>query len=98
MDKLKQQEVPSALTLSEGKAIAWFCIMDGFEVKKTKNNKNFIKAKVSDNEGNMANLKIWGDMDTSDLAYTIWMAEVNMQADWGLSTNSFKMKRVTAFD
>lgn len=98
MDKLKQQEVPSALTLPEGKAIAWFCVMDGFEVKKTKNNKNFIKAKVSDNEGNVANLKIWGDMDTSDLAYTIWMAEVNMQTDWGLSTNSFKMKRVTAFD
>ncbi len=98
IDKLKEQGTPSALTLSEGKAVAWFCVMNDFEVKKTKNNKSFTKALISDNEGNVARIKIWGDLDTTDFIYTIWIAEVNMQADWGLSTNAFKMKRVTSFD
>jgi len=98
INKLRFENVPSALTVSEGKHIAWFCIMNDYEIKKTKNNKNFVKAAITDNEGNTARIKIWGDIDESDFAYTIWIAEVTMQKDWGLSTNSFKMKRVTAYD
>jgi hypothetical protein len=43
-------------------------------------------------------MKIWGVMNENEIAYTLWIAEMTMQKDWGLSTNISKMKRLTAFD
>ena len=99
ISKLEQKEVPSALTLPEcSKVIAWFCVLNDFKEKKTKNGKDFITATIADNEGNTNRIKIWGSLDTKDFAYTLWLAEVSMQADWGLSTNAGKMRRLTAFE
>ena len=99
ISKLEQKEIPSALTLPEcSKVIAWFCVLNDFKVKKTKNGKDFITATIADNEGNTNKIKIWGSLDTKDLAYTLWLGEVSMQTDWGLSTNAGKMRRLTAFE
>ena len=98
MDKLEKKNIPSALTMPEGKGIAWVCIMNDIKVKKTKNGKDFMTVSVTDNEGNIGRMKIWGVMNENEIAYTLWIAEMTMQKDWGLSTNISKMKRLTAFD
>ena len=98
MKRLESKKIQSALTMEEGKGIAWFCIMNDIKVKKTKNNKDFMTVSVADNEGNLKRLKIWGYIDEKELPYTLWIADMTMQKDWGLSTNASKMKKLTAFD
>jgi len=98
MKRLESKKIQSALTMEEGKGIAWFCIMNDIKVKKTKNNKDFMTVSIADNEGNLKRLKIWGYIDEKELPYTLWIADMTMQKDWGLSTNASKMKKLTAFD
>jgi hypothetical protein len=63
-----------------------------FNIKKTKNGKNFIRAQVCDSDMQTVNLRIWGDMNINQ--YEIYIAEVSKDPNWGFSTNANKMRKI----
>lgn len=94
MRKLREKNVEKLTDVEPGtEGIGWCCIQD-IQRKKTKNGKPFIRAKVIDDESRSAWLRIWGRESEPIELYTIWLIQAQNDPDWGLSTSTFKMKKV----
>jgi len=50
--------------------------------------------KVTDNEHQTAWLRVWGKFNHDPDKYTLWMAHVSNDPNWGMSTSSAKLRRV----
>ena len=94
MRKLREKNVEKLTDIEPGtEGIGWCCIQD-IQRKKTKNGKPFLRVKIIDDESRSAWMRIWGkESEPLDL-YTIWLIQASNDADWGLSTSTFKMKKV----
>jgi len=66
--------------------------------KKTKNGKDFMRMKILDMDNNSAWLRVWGKFPNPPELYTLWVANVHNDPNWGMSTSAWKMKQVTAYD
>ena len=97
VDKVRQKNVESVFKIPSGeKGIGWFCILETIK-KKTKNGKDFLRLKVTDNESNTGWVRVWGTLE-DDINYTLWLSEVHNDASWGMSTSLRKMKLINAFE
>ena len=94
MKKIEKAAVPSITEITtKGKHIAWFCVTE-FERKETKNGKVFYRMKATDTSSKAVNVRLWGEMDSNFEPYTMWIAEVSYDEDWGISSNANKMRRL----
>jgi hypothetical protein len=94
MRTLREKNVEKLTDIEPGtEGIGWCCIQE-IQRKKTKNGKSFIRAKVIDDESHSAWLRIWGNEKTPIEPYTIWLVQAHNDAEWGLSTQMFKIKKV----
>ena len=77
------------------KQTAWFCIIEEHK-KKTKNGKVFWRFKVADNNNNTGWLRLWGDFLPEKLPdlYTLCIAEIHHDPDWGMSSSAPKVKQL----
>lgn len=92
MEKIRNSNVKSVLQLAPGaKQIAWFCAVD-FIRKTTRNKKIFYRIKIVDNESNSGWLRVWGELPDGMEKFTIWLAEVSADKNWGPSTSSRKIR------
>ena len=97
VDKVEQKNVGSVFKIPSGeKGIGWFCILETIK-KKTKNGKDFLRLKVTDNESNTGWVRVWGSLE-DDINYTLWLSEVHNDASWGMSTSLRKMRLINAFE
>ncbi len=97
LNKLRDKNIKSIFQFeNETKFIGWFCIID-VEKKTTKTGKSFMRLKVTDNESNTGWVRVWGDINT-DLKYTLWLAEVTNDPNWGFQANLNKMKLIDAYE
>jgi hypothetical protein len=95
--KVKAKGINSAFDIKGGeKGIGWFCILDVIK-KKTKNNKPFMRLKVSDSDSNTGWIRVWGDIP-SDIKYTLWLAEITNDPNWGMQAKLSKMKLIDAYE
>lgn len=95
--KVKAKGIDSAFDIAAGsKGIGWFCILDVIK-KKTKNNKPFMRLKVTDADSNTGWIRVWGDIP-SDIKYTLWLAEVTNDPNWGMQAKLGKMKLIDAYE
>ena len=54
--------------------------------------------KITDSENNSAWLRVWGKFEDAPQPFSIWVAQVASDPQWGMSTSAYKMKQVTAYD
>ena len=94
MNRLVDKNVQSVNTIpGGGKGIGWFVIVDLVK-KKTKNGKPFYRLKVTDNEHRTAWLRVWGGFQKEPELYTLWMAHVSNDPNWGMSSSVAKLRRI----
>jgi DNA polymerase-3 subunit alpha len=94
MKKIEKAAVPSITEITtKGKHIAWFCVTE-FERKETKNGKVFYRMKATDTSSKAVNVRLWGEMDSGFEPYTMWIAEVSYDEEWGISSNANKMRKL----
>lgn len=92
MAKIAEKEVPRIHDIEPGsEGIGWFCASD-VQVKKTKNGKIFYRIKAIDDEHRSAWLRAWGTPKEEIRPYTLWLAQVSHDANWGFSTSVYKMR------
>ena len=97
VDKVSKKNVGSVFKIPGGeKGIGWFCILETIK-KKTKNGKDFMRLKVTDNQNNTGWVRVWGNLE-DDINYTLWLSEVHNDSSWGMSTSLRKMKLINAFE
>jgi hypothetical protein len=77
--------------------VGWCCALE-VHAKKTKNNKSYYRMKVMDSNNNTAWLRVWGKFEEEPVAFSLWVAQVASDPQWGMSTSTYKMKQVTAYD
>lgn len=96
--RIESKNVDSVFQVSAGaRGVGWFCVTDVI-TKKTKNGKPFYRFKVMDLENNTGWLRVWGSFKEAPELYTLWMADVHNDANWGMSTSSAKVRKITAFE
>ena len=94
MNRLEEKSVQSVHEVpAGGKGIGWFVIVDVIK-KKTKNGKDFYRLRVTDNNHKTGWLRVWGKLETEIDKYTLWMAHVSNDPNWGMSTSAYKLRRV----
>ena len=94
MNRLSDKSVQSVHSIPSGSnGVGWFVITDVIK-KKTKNDKTFYRLKVTDNDHQTAWLRVWGKFDRDPDKYTLWMAHVSNDPNWGMSTSAAKIRRV----
>ena len=98
VEKIMNSNMKSACELPPGERdIVWFCITKIIQ-KKTKNNKDFYRFKVVDNKSNTIWVRCWGRMKIEPELFSLWVANVHNDPNWGLSTSSHNMRKLTVFD
>jgi hypothetical protein len=94
MGKINNAGIKSFHEIEEGqKDIGWFCIQELIK-KQTKNGKTFYRAKVCDYNMNSSWVRIWTEFKQEPSTYTMWLAELSNSGSWGLSTSSYKMRKI----
>ena len=94
MKKIKSSGVSSVLKMTPGsKGITWFCVGETIR-KTTKNNKEFYRLRIVDNESNTGWLRMWGSKPSGMEPYTIWLGNIHNDKNWGASTSSRNVKRL----
>jgi len=94
MSKIAEKNIASIHTIPDGvSGVGWFMITDVIK-KKTKNGKTFYRLKVSDNENQVAWLRVWGELTQDPEKYTLWMAHVSSDPNWGMSSSVAKLRRI----
>jgi DNA polymerase-3 subunit alpha len=94
MFRLKGKDVSSVHEILPGdKGVGWFCIVDIIR-KKTKNGKTFYRMMVVDDEHRRGWLRVWGGFNREPEKYTMWMAHVSNDPNWGMSTSCAKLRRI----
>ena len=97
LKKVKSKGIESIFSIKANeKGIGWFCILDVIK-KKTKNGKPFMRLKVADEDSNSGWVRVWGDIQ-SDIKFTLWLAEVKNDPNWGMQAQLSKMKLIDAFE
>lgn len=96
--RITEKGVQSVFDIEKGtKGVGWCCVLEAHE-KKTKNNKSYYRMKITDSENNSAWLRVWGKFEEPPKPFSLWVAQVASDPQWGMSTSSYKMKQVTAYD
>ena len=94
MARIANKEVSCIHDIAPGtEGVGWFCA-SSVELKKTKNGKSFYRIKAIDNEFRNAWIRVWGGEQEVITPYTLWVAKVQHDAQWGFSTSVFKMRKV----
>ena len=94
MSKIAEKNIASIHTIPDGvSGVGWFMITDVIK-KNTKNGKTFYRLKVSDNENQVAWLRVWGELTQDPEKYTLWMAHVSSDPNWGMSSSVAKLRRI----
>ena len=94
MSRLDDKNVKSVHSVPSGaNGVGWFVITDVVK-KKTKNGKTFYRLRVTDNEHQTSWLRVWGRFEKDPDKYTLWMAHVSNDPNWGMSTSAAKIRRV----
>ena len=92
LDKIENADIPRLSSLSgKTRAVAWFCIQEIIK-KKTKNGKTFYRLRVCDDQNNLSWLRVWGFLPEEATPFTIWLADVKNDPNWGASTSGSNMK------
>ena len=98
VDKIRSKNVESVFDVAPGsKGVGWFCLSEVI-TKVTKNGKPFYRFKIIDMENNTGWLRVWGSLKKEPELYTLWMAEVSNDPNWGMSTSAAKIRKLTVFD
>jgi len=98
MQRVHSKDIMSIHEIEPGsRNVGWFCITEVIK-KKTKNGKDFYRLRTINDEHQTSWLRVWGSQVDSLEPYTLWLADVHHDANWGFSTSVYKMKRVNAFD
>ena len=98
VERIRKKNIGSVFSVPAGqRGVGWFCVTD-IIAKVTKNGKPFYRFKGIDKDNNTGWVRVWGKFSEAPDLYTIWVADVHNDANWGMSTSSYKMKRVTAYD
>jgi DNA polymerase III alpha subunit len=96
--RIESKNVDSVFEVpSRQRGVGWFCVTDVIQ-KLTKNNKPFYRFKIMDLDNNTGWLRVWGSFSTPPERYTLWMADVSNDPNWGMSTSSAKVRKITAFE
>ena len=94
MSKISRSNVPSAMELKPGqKGVVWFCAQEIVK-KQTKNGKTFYTFTALDNNNDIARIRVWGTFKEEPEPYTIWLAEVEYDSNWGMSSSAMKMRKI----
>jgi len=97
LQRLKDKSVNSVFEIESGKkGIGWFTVVEVIR-KTTKTGKPFMRWKCVDSDNRSGWLRVWGNID-DDIEYATWMSEVKNDGGWGMSTNSSKVRKISAFD
>ena len=92
LDKIEKANISAASQLvGDTRAVAWFCIQDIIK-KKTKKGKTFYRLKVCDDQDNMSWVRVWGFLPNEAIRFSIWLADIQNDQNWGASTSGSKMK------
>ena len=92
LDKIERAEIPAVTTLTgDTRDVAWFCIQEIIK-KKTKTGKTFYRLRICDDQNASAWLRVWGFLPKEANPFTIWIADVKNDDQWGASTSGAKMK------
>jgi DNA polymerase-3 subunit alpha len=98
IERVQQKEVPSVFSIPGGsKGVGWMCASEVHQ-KVTKKGKSFLRIRAIDNENNSGWIRVWGKFDEVPEPYTLWIAEVENDANWGMATTSWKLKQIKAFE
>ena len=98
IDRVNEKDVPSVFSIRGGsKGVGWMCAVDVIQ-KATKKGKSFLRIRAIDNENNSGWIRVWGKFDELPQPYTLWIVEVENDANWGMSTTAWKLKQVKAFE
>jgi DNA polymerase III alpha subunit len=97
MERIANKNVPKIHDIPPGDGktseIGWFCAAS-VELKKTKNGKTFYRIKAIDDEFRTAWIRVWGGEQETITPYTLWVAKVQHDPQWGFSTSTYKMRKV----
>ena len=94
MKKVHDKDVQSVFAISPGtKGIGWFCIAE-VQSKVTKKGKSFMRLRVIDNDNNSGWLRIWGKFDALPDEFTLWIGEIDNDANWGMASTAWKIKQI----
>tara|TARA_R110001583_G_scaffold40141_2_gene128490 strand:+ start:1 stop:1695 length:1695 start_codon:yes stop_codon:yes gene_type:complete len=92
LDKINKANIPAASSLEgDTRKVAWFCIQEIIK-KKTKKGKTFFRLKVCDDQDNMSWVRVWGYLPDEAIRFSIWLADIQNDVNWGASTSGSKMK------
>ena len=98
IEKIRKKELMSIHEIEPGtRNVGWFCISEVI-TKKSKNGKSFYRLKVINDDYQTSWLRVWGSLEGGLSPYTIWLADTHHDPNWGFSTSTYKMKRITAYD
>ena len=90
----KSKIAPIGTLRDDNRGIVWFCITDVYK-KKSKNGKDFFRLKVTDDKFNTQWLRVWGSSEKL-VPYSIWIADVKSDPNWGCSTSVAKIRRLVS--
>jgi len=94
MEKIAEKNVPKLHDVPAGaEGIGWFCVAE-IQMKKTKNGKVFYRIKATDDEHRTAWVRAWGTPKEEIRPYTLWVAQVQNDPNWGFSTSVYKMREL----
>lgn len=98
IDRVQSKGVLSVFSVPGGeKGVGWMCAAE-VQQKVTKKGKAFLRIRAIDNENNSGWIRVWGNFAELPEPYTLWIAEVDNDANWGMATTSWKLKQVKAFE
>jgi len=98
LKRVQDKDVQSVFTIPGGaKGIGWFCAAE-IQQKATKKGKAFLRIRAIDNDNNSGWLRVWGKFDQIPDPYTLWIGEVDNDANWGMASTSWKLKQIRAFE
>lgn len=98
IDRVNEKNVASVFSIPGGsKGVGWMCAVE-IQQRATKKGKAFLRMRAIDNENNTGWIRVWGKFEEVPQPYTLWIAEVENDADWGMSTTSWKLKQIKAFE
>jgi DNA polymerase III alpha subunit len=96
--RVTEKDVPSVFTIpGGGKGVGWFCAAESIQ-KTTKKGKAFLRIRAVDSDNNSGWIRVWGKFEQLPEPYTLWIGEVDNDANWGMATTSWKLKQIKAFE
>jgi DNA polymerase-3 subunit alpha len=96
--RIRDKDVQSIFRIEGGsKGVGWFCVAEAIQ-KATKKGKPFLRIRAIDTENNSGWIRVWGKFEQLPDPYSLWIGEVDNDASWGMSTTSWKLKQIKAFE